>query len=126
MKRLLVFGLIIVLFGGCMQNQEREVYFKITILTNPTNATTLSFLGGAICTFTNTIPISVGSTCTGEIYLLAKGSNISVVAYGHNDYNNANEVIGWEVEFYVDDDLEETRSCQTGIHNGDAPNFIVP
>ena len=125
MKRLLVFGLIIVLFGGCVQS--REYYFKFTVLTNSFNLSLIQFIGGnGLCSISDLGGISVGSTCITETYSSGKNANISAGGYVHNDANNMGETYDWQVEFYVNGNLEETRTGTTGFSVPEYFNFIIP
>ena len=112
---------------GCNNNQERTCYAEFKLLTNPDACSYISFgFFGDVCLqgdISSGVPVPIGTTCTSESYLFAKGANISAgcVASGSttNTFTNNHQC---EIKLYVDGNLEETRisSGLTYI------NFIIP
>ena len=125
MKRLLVFVFAVALLGSC--SQQREYYFKFTVISNQSNLKLIQLIGGSgLCQFSDTSGVAVGSTCTTEPYTTAKGANISAGGYPHSNSLLPNATFDWEAEFYVNGNLEETRTGTQGLANYGYVNFIVP
>ena len=125
MKRLLVFVFAVVLFWSC--SQQREYYFKFKVLSNSSNLPLIQFIGGSgLCQFNDTSGVAVASTCTTETYTTSKGANISAGGYPHFYGLQPNAIFDWEAEFYVNGNLEETRTGTTGLGTPEYVNFIVP
>ena len=131
MKRLLVFVFAVVLFSSCIQ--QREYFFKFTVLANQSDLTLLQFIGGmGYCSLTDTSGVAVGSSCTTNTYTAAKNGNISAASGPHYDFNNMNATYVWQVDFYVNGNLEDTRIDSSGhatnssLMNTNGLNFIIP
>tara|TARA_Y100000589_G_C26953853_1_gene547630 strand:- start:370 stop:717 length:348 start_codon:yes stop_codon:yes gene_type:complete len=115
MKRLLVFVFTVMLLGSC--NKQKTIYSECTITNNPDNSL-FSFGFGMEILYSSSY--SVGTTLTSQEYSAEKGSNWTAgVAAFPSNINSMNE---YEIKFYVNGNLQETRTAT----NFAQFNFIVP
>ena len=123
MKKVLIELVIGLTFVGCSK-PERTCHAEFELLSNPEGCHFVSFYfyqGG--CTHNNnlTTPIPVGTTCVSPSYLLEKGTNANAIVGA--DATVLPITLQYEIKFYVDGNLEETR---TESYTGSSINFIVP
>ena len=79
------------------------------------------------CSFNDTSGVAVGSTCTTETSTYPKGVKIYTSSVsGHGQCDQPNATFGWEAEFYVNGNLEETARGTTGVSISEYITFIVP
>ena len=124
MKKIIIVLVCFVALIGCNppNSNIRDIYLEFELLNNPDNCDHM-VCDGTLGTFTvdiNTV-VPVGTMWTTDTRRIGKDSNVGF--YCHMTYSSGmspnNE---YQVKFYVDGNLEETRT-----HIGSSPiNFIVP
>ena len=128
MKKIFIVLVVALIFIGCSKPQ-REVYAEFELLSNPDGAARVIFhyTGGVpYSQYTDLItPVPVGTTWTTETFLYEKGTNTIATVNTDNLQTPTIPYYShqWQVKFYVDGNLEETRT-NGGVSSG--INFIVP
>ena len=125
MKNIFIALVCIVAMVGCNNNQERICYAECKLISNPENSSYVQFWfsgGTQYYQEPNLTHLPVGFTLTSAEYLLDKDVNIMAMAMstGINGVSSNNQL---EIKFFVNGDLEETRTVNG--YSG-TTNFIVP
>ena len=139
MKRLIVLAFAVILLASC--NKQREVYIECEVISN-TDVTYFQSMGLVLCEMgeqclTNMVmpappPISVGTSCESEAYLVEKGQNFTcnISLQCCSDSSAATLICNNPFEIaqsvYVNGNLEDTRIITEADYvSGYYINYIV-
>lgn len=123
MKKIIIVLVCFVALIGCNPNANiRDIYLEFELLDNPDNCDYMSCnCGYAYFLVDNSSVVPVGTMWTTDIIRASKNSNI-VFSCGMTYSLGVSPNNEYQVKFYVDGNLEETRT-----HIGNSTiNFIVP